>query len=185
MRQKSPILLVSVGIPAAARGGIGGAAADRLAIVGPEQVVVGQAAEFTAKLGDAPAADAAWTVEPADAGRLQPVAGPATRFTATRAGQLTLKATVGGVTAPTRITAAAAADGQPGRIPLVGAGYGGITIAIVAVTVAAALTALGVLDGAALATLLGTVVSYFFVQQRDDRSSRQDRTGAGDGANPP
>jgi hypothetical protein len=67
--------------------------------------------------------------------------------------------------------------GSPGSLPLVGAGYGGVIVAIVAVTIAATITALGLLDGAALATLLGTVVAYFFVQARE-QGTQQHQGGA-------
>ena len=135
-------------------------AADELDIAGPAQVTVGEPAEYTAT--DA----ATWTLNPPEAGKLNPTGGAKTTLTATTAGALQLTATVG-VETKTIVIAALPPVASAGAIPLIGAGYGGITIAIVAVTVAAALTAVDALPGAALATLLGTVVSYFFVRREN------------------
>ena len=136
-----------------------------LDIAGPAQVTVGEPAEYTAT-----DAAAVWTLNPPDAGKLDPTSGEKTKLTATTAGALQLTATADGETKTIVIAALPPVSTTPGALPLIGAGYGGITIAIVAVTVAAALTAVDALPGAALATLLGTVVSYFFVRRENGGS---------------
>lgn len=67
-------------------------------------------------------------------------------------------------------------------MPLFGAGYGGMTIAIVALTLASAATFYGVLDGAALVALAGAVVGYFFVESRGQQAQEQAQQGASDGS---
>jgi hypothetical protein len=148
------------------------------AISGPPQVVVGRPAEYRAARGDAAASDAKWSVNPVEAAAVTPSQGPAISLTARRAGSFALRAQVDG--APRAEVSVAAIEPPPATgVPLLGARYGGVAIAIVAVTVAAALTALNTLDGAALATLLGTVVAYFFVQRQDaQRGSDQAGTDA-------
>lgn len=139
-----------------------GALEQALEIGGPAMVTVGEEAAYEAT-GDG-AQGATWTLTPADAGRLDPAQGARTTLVASKVGPLQIGVTVGAVTKTVAVAAMPPSE-SPGSIPIIGAGYGGVTIAIVAVTVAAALTAIGALPGAALATLLGTVVSYFFVRR--------------------
>jgi hypothetical protein len=142
-----------------------GEPASTLKIRGPSTLYVGRPATFTAVRDDKPV-EAAWSVEPATA-TVEPERATAAKVTASRAGPVTVRAEVEGTTAEAHAGAVRApARSGSGSVPLVGLGYGGVTIAIVAVTVAGAITALGVLDGAALAALLGTVVGYFFVERR-------------------
>jgi hypothetical protein len=143
---------------------LAGAEESQIVVHGPALVTVGvESAPFTVRK-DAVVVQADWAVEPADAAGVDPGRRQAVRVTATKEGPFQVKAQVPGVidAAVAHVTANAAAP--PGEIPFVGAGYGGLMVAIAAVTIAGSLTALGVLPGAALATLLGTVVSYFFVR---------------------
>lgn len=156
-----------VELQAAGARGIDGEPAGTLKIRGPSTLYVGRPATFTALRDDTPV-EAAWSVEPATA-TVEPERGTATRVTASKAGPVTVRAQVDETIAEAHAGAVRApARGGAGSVPLVGLGYGGVTIAIVAVTVAGAITALGVLDGAALAALLGTVVGYFFVERRSE-----------------
>lgn len=153
-----------VELEAAGARGVGEPAAN-LKIRGPSTLYVGRPATFTALRDNTPV-EAAWSVEPAIA-TVEPERATAAKVTASKAGPVTVRAEVEGTTAEAHAGAVRApARGGVGSVPLVGLGYGGVTIAIVAVTVAGAITALGVLDGAALAALLGTVVGYFFVERR-------------------
>jgi hypothetical protein len=91
---------------------------------------------------------------------------------------LTVRATVGGLSAAAHVVAVAA-RWRPGRIPFVGVGYGGITIAIIALTLAPAATAYGKLDGAALVALAGAIVGYFFVEARGQQQGPSGNEGGG------
>jgi hypothetical protein len=140
-------------------------AADAVVVKGPDRVTVGQpSADFTATRGREPV-DAQWSVE--GAGTMDPVAGSAAKLTAYRPGEVTVVAEVDGKTLKLLTLAVESAESR-GGVPVVASGYNGITIAILAVSVAAALTAVGLLPSAALATLLGTVVSYFFATRSRD-----------------
>ena len=154
-------------------------APKKLVITGPATAVLGRSSEpFKATLDGQPV-PATWKTDWSRA-TLDPLEGPQTRVTPTKEGPLQLTATVADnpqpATANITVVAAAAA---PGAVPLVGGGYGGMTIAILAITIAGALTAEGVLPAAALATLLGTVVSYFFVQRQGGQPGNG-QAGGGD-----
>jgi hypothetical protein len=143
----------------------------KLAITGPATAIVGRPSEpFTVTLDDQPTA-ATWSTDWTRA-TLEPLEGRETRLTAVKEGPLQVKANVQGGQQPAvaNVTVVAAPP-TPGSVPFVGSGYGGLTVAILAVTIAGALTAQGILPSAALATLLGTVVSYFFVQRRAGQDS--------------
>jgi hypothetical protein len=121
--------------------------------------------------------EAEWAVQPTDAGRAAPPKGETTTVTPTRLGPLTVRATAAGATVEVHAVAAAAPR-RAGAIPLVGVGYGGITIAIIALTLTAAATAYGKLDGAALVTLAAAIVGYFFVEARGQQAGTAGDTGA-------
>jgi len=140
-----------------------------LAVKGPPTVAVGQPAMFSAWSGDTPA-PATWRVLAGDA-VLQPTEGAAVELTAAAPGAIALEAMIGSapdrVPVPCAVVATKAPEAaSSGSVPIFGEGYGAFMIAIVGISVAGALTAIGWLPGAALATLLGTVVSYFFVQRQ-------------------
>lgn len=161
-------------------------ATGELTVTGPSALIVGERSQpFAATLGDQQV-EANWTVRPSTAATVDPESGKSTQVTATKEGQLTLTAQYPGAQSKDVVLPAirAAAPTSPGSIPVIGYAYGGITIAIVAVAVAAAITALGLLDGAALATLLGTVVSYFFAQRHEGSSNGTGGGGGGSGAAP-
>jgi hypothetical protein len=159
--------------------------AETLVIDGPLVVAIRrESAEFRVLRGEQPV-PAQWRVDGEQAEVTAP-AGTRTRVVAQESGPLTVVATVQGEEASATITALPKLPGQdessPGSVPLVGEGYGAFTIAILAVSVAGALTALEVLPGAALATLLGTVISYVFIQgvgqERSERATNGDRDAA-------
>ena len=147
-----------------------------LSIRGPALVHVGRGARFRALQGGE-AVQVEWAVDPAESGRAEPSAGDRTTVTPTRLGPLTVRATAGDATAEAHAVAVAAPR-RTGRVPLVGVGYGGITIAIIALTLAAAATAYGSLDGAALVALAGAVVGYFFVDARGQQAASSDDAGS-------
>lgn len=157
----------------------------RLSLRGPALVHVGRGARFRA-FADGEPIEVDWAVQPPDAGRAAPATGEWTTMTPARLGPLTVQASAAGTTAEAH-TVAVAAPQRAGAIPLVGVGYGGITIAIFALTLAAAATAYGKLDGAALVALGGAVVGYFFVEASasGQRAGTSGETGtsaaAGDG----
>jgi hypothetical protein len=147
--------------------------ASKLKINGPAQVHVGQASDaFTLLLDEQPVVGT-WTVDSGEA-KLHPETGSNATLTATKEGPITLSARHDGATAPASVVAVPMPE--HGMLPFVGGGYGGITIAVLAVSVGGALTAINLLNGAALATLLGTVVAYFFVQRPAASGSQQTRT---------
>jgi hypothetical protein len=171
---------VAAAVPEA---GARGAPAEevRLNIRGPALVHVGHGSRFRA-LQDGAAVSADWAVEPPEAGRTEPTSGAQTTVTPARLGPLAILATAGGVTSALHAVAVAAPR-RVGRIPLVGVGYGGITIAIIALTLAGAATMYGKLDGAALVAIAGAIVGYFFVEARAQQAGASGGAGAaaGDG----
>jgi len=139
----------------------------KLAITGPATAVLGRPSEPFQVTLDGQTVSATWETDWSRA-TLDPLEGPATRVTAVKEGPLQVRASVAESPLPAVAhVAVVAAARTPGSVPFVGGGYGGLTVAILAVTIAGALTAQGILPSAALATLLGTVVSYFFVQRRE------------------
>ena len=148
--------------------------APELVIKGPTTVFVGRPSDAFTALVDGNEVEASWTVREPEA-RIAPARGRSARITVTRSGPFTVVAQAAG----TEITAVVTAvtPPSPGAFPLIASGYAGSTIAIVAICVAGALTAIGWLPGAALATLLGTVVAYFFVQQTNSATRGEQRSG--------
>jgi hypothetical protein len=152
-----------------------------LKIVGPPAVTVGQPAKFSAQTAEGPAANCTWSVD-ADRASVAPTTGAETVVIAKKPGPFTLKATAGGAPATATVVAVNTGDARRGALPIIGVGYAGLTIAIIAVTGAAALTALRIFPAAALSTLLGTVVSYFFLRRDGHSGGSSDSGGASGGA---
>lgn len=178
--------VVGAAVPAGeegVRGGLDQPEPVPLLVTGPALLQVGVAATYSATQGGA-LATVAWTVDPADAGTVDPASGDTARVTATKVGPLKVRGTLDATTAEVPAVAVAPAR-DAGRVPLVGVGYGGITISIFALTLAAAATVYGKLDGAALVTLAGAVVGYFFVQARGQQANAGSGGGAGGGDVPP
>jgi len=159
---------VRVGTRGALAGG-GGSAGGELTLSGPGVVTTGQISEdYVAKLDGHPVT-VTWTAE--GHGRLSTPSGPTTKLTTSAPGIVHIKGEYNGKDVAVDVVSLDNLASE-GKVPLIGGGYGGITIAILAVTVAAALTVLNLLPGAVLATLLGTVVSYFFVQRSSSDPSK-------------
>ena len=154
-----------------------------LSIRGPALVHVGRGARFQAFQDDA-SVDAEWAVDPPEAGRVEPTTGAQTTVTPARLGPLTVRATAAGATAEAHAVAVAAPR-RGGRVPLVGVGYGGITVSIIGLTLMAAATAYGVLDGAALVAFASAVVGYFFVEARGQQATQQAEPSDGMGSTTP
>ena len=68
---------------------------------------------------------------------------------------------------PTLVPLTVVAATSDRGVPLLGSGFASVAAALVAFTIAGALTALGVLSGTAFIAFLGPVVGYFFAQRRD------------------
>lgn len=167
--------IVSVGgdIPPAVS--VGTFALDRgdvpVTIDGPGIVTVGKPAAFTARQGSTEVI-VDWSVEPArenaPAGAsVDPANGATTKLTATTAGSYKLTAKLQGQMADqVTVMAVAPAGGGSGGAGLafIGEGYGTLVLAIVVLAAATVLGILDILDGAALATLFGTIVGYIFVK---------------------
>ena len=137
-----------------------------LTIKGPPRIDVGKPAMFELRR-DGALARGTWAVD--GKGTVDPTEGDTAKVTATAPGRIRLRVSYETTSGPVLVISdEIEAVDPPGRslpIPLIAHGYGAFTVAILAVSVAAALTAAGWLPSAALATLLGTVVSYFFVKQ--------------------
>lgn len=133
-----------------------------LRIEGPNELIVAAPATIRAFVGNEPV-EVSWKTEgPVSCDR---TSGSEASVTATETGSITLKAVYEGREATATFKAKESTRQASSAFPLAGEGYAGITVAILSVTVGGALTAVGVLPAAALATLLGTVVSYFFAQR--------------------
>ncbi len=154
------------------------AAAQHPVVQGPAAVVVGEPAKYKATVGDAPATSCAWAVEPADSATVKPASGAETTVTATKEGPITLTATVAGAE-PTLVHITAIPKVAEGGVPLLGAGFGGLAAAVLAFTIAGALTALNILSGSAFIAFLGPVVGYFFAATRDSGGTGGSSRGSG------
>ena len=151
-------------------------AAAQPVVKGPGAVVVGEPVTFSATVGGQPRS-CNWATHPADAASVQPPTGPQTTLTATKAGTLTLTATVAGGQ-PTVVPLTSGAKSSDGGVPLLGTGFAGVAAALSAFAIAGALSTLGVISGTAFIAFLGPVVGYFFAQARDSTP----RGGAGGSA---
>ena len=139
-------------------------------VKGPSAIVAGQPAVFSATVSGQPAPTCQWGLDPADAGTVMPATGAQTTLTAPKPGTVTLTATIPGGEA-TLVPLTVVAATSDGGVPLLGSGFAGVAAALIAFTIAGALTALGVLSGTAFIAFLGPVVGYFFGQSRDSGNS--------------
>ena len=136
-------------------------------ISGPASVTVGtESGEFVASWveGNAPAADAAWSVDPPNAAVVNPTSGAKVKVIAAVAGAFALTASVAGQkpgTAQLRV-AAVAAQASAVQLPFIGHGYGSIVIAVILIAAVIVLGVGGVLSGEGVATLLGALLGYIF-----------------------
>ena len=133
-----------------------GEAAKPISMKGPAATVVGSSAEYEV-VGDPKPGSATWSLEPEQAGALNPKEGVKITLTPAKAGVWTLKADAGGGrTAEMNI----AVTDPPSEIklPFVGRGYGTIALGIVAIFAVMGLGLAGVLGGEAIATLFGGLV---------------------------
>jgi hypothetical protein len=140
--------------------GVTGAAA---AVDGPTTITVGTATTYKVSGSNVPASPA-WTVDPADAASVNPATGAQVSVTAAKPGAFKLTATDPGnliQVAPISI-AALASNPQVTKLPFVGQGWGSIAIALVVADLAAVLGIAGILPGAVIATLYGTLLGYLF-----------------------
>jgi hypothetical protein len=159
-------------------------------IEGPGVVVCGQAAQFKAMSGGAEQI-VDWTVEHTDEGTgqvgIEPASGSHVQVNAAEAGSYKLIAKQGAEVRDEVVFNAVVpepADQKSVGLPFVGEGYGTVVIAVVILTIAGALGFAGVLDTSAIATLLGAIAGYIFVQASGgsgDSSGSPPQAGAGTG----
>ena len=161
------------------RAGVAPADAHAQAVVkGPSAIVAGQPAVFSATVAGQPAPTCQWALDPSDAGTVTPAVGAQTTLIAPKPGTVTLTATIPDGQ-PTLVPLTVVAATSDGGVPLLGSGFSGVAAALVAFTIAGALTALGVLSGTAFIAFLGPVVGYFFGQSRDSGGSGTPPTSGG------
>ena len=134
---------------------------------GPNIVPVGNASSaYTATVTAAGDVDVTWSVEPPTAAAVQPMKGLSVVVVAAVECAFTLKATAtpatGTPASKALQVAAVRANSADVTLPFVGQGYGSVAIAIVVLTVVAWLGLAQVLDGQAVATVLGGLVGYVF-----------------------
>jgi hypothetical protein len=154
-------------IPSFQAGVAAAASTSTLKIVGPSVLKVGEATTFTA-LVDGVEASATWAVEPSDGISDPGAEASSVALTASKAGTFKITATATGadgqpVSDSVQVTALQVPDKLP-ALPLIGAGYGTVTIAIVAITAVVVLGMLDFLDGQALATFFGGIIGYIFLK---------------------
>ncbi len=159
-------------------------------IEGPGVVVCGQAAQFKAVSGGAEQT-VDWAVEHTDVGTgqvgVEPASGPRVQVNVVEAGSYKLIAKQGAEVRDEVVFNAVApesADEKSAGLPFVGEGYGSVLIAVVILSIAGALGFAGVLDSSAIATLLGAIAGYIFVQANSgggDSSGSPPQAGLGTG----
>jgi hypothetical protein len=127
-------------------------------IFGPAAVAVGVPAIFTVDLDGVTLA-----AEPASAAVIEAQAGTTRKFVVTSSsiGAFRLIGTAA-VRQQGELLVAAMAPPPSGSVivPIIGSGWGSVIVAIVVAAVTAALGAVGVLGGQAIATILGALVGY-------------------------
>lgn len=159
-----------------------GPAEPQLAVTGPDKATLGVATAYRAMLGDAPANDAQWTVEPPDAATLDPSTGSQVTVTAKKAGSFELKASSGSTSIAITVAAEAAADAGRTLLPFIGGGWGAIIVSIIVAVILAILGLIGVVGSEAIAALFGTLLGYLFGIRTTDAGGQGQ--GANHGVNP-
>jgi hypothetical protein len=134
-----------------------GGGAPPLQIVGPSTVTVGQQVTFLA-VGAPDGQVPAWSVQ-GDA-TLSSNSGPSTRLTAQAVGAIYLTVTAGDAHVAMAISAIAATTDQSSSVPFLGSGYGSVVIALAVASVTASLGLTNVINGQAVAGILGSLVTY-------------------------
>jgi hypothetical protein len=125
-------------------------------IKGATAGVVGHASNYEARMDGKPV-DATWSLDPTDAGAVNPRQGSSTKLTPAKTGITKVIATAGGQS-PSLEVAVVEPKGSTTKLPFVGRGWGGIAAGIVAVFTLFGLGLAGRLSSDALATLFGALL---------------------------
>jgi hypothetical protein len=141
-----------------------------LRIDGPSTLSVGVTAEYDLDPAPPAGATVSWTVN--GCGTLDKKDQPKAQLTTTGVGTAALSVTVapGGGAAdqeaalPVRVVGIPGPAGLTDRIPFLGSGYGTVVIALSVASVTAALGLTDVLDGQAVAGILGSLVTYSVIR---------------------
>jgi hypothetical protein len=184
------VIPTAISIKAIERDRDGIEAVSEIKIKGPGVVVCGQAAQFKAVSGGAEQT-VDWTVEHTDEGTgqvgVEPASGSHVQVNVAEAGSYKLIAKQGAEVRDEVVFNAVVpepADQKTVGLPFVGEGYGTVVIAVVILSIAGALGFAGVLDTSAIATLLGAIAGYIFVQASGgsgDSSGSPPQAGVGTG----
>jgi hypothetical protein len=161
----------------------GATAAEPLKITGPAVLAVGGDGEaYTVAPGDG---EAQWSINTPDDGAsdvasVAPATGGTVRVVAKKAGTFIINVTRGAGSGSYTVTAVDLSSES--RLPLVGAGYGTLLIALVLLTGAIVLGLEDVLSGEAIATLFGALAGYVFLKGKaSDGASSDTPSGATQG----
>jgi hypothetical protein len=158
-------------------------ASEEFSIDGPAEVAVGTAADYRATVG-AGAAEAAWSVRPAELAAVAPATGSTVAVVAVKPGPFRLTAAhPDGRTVTLGLTAAATRDRDATKLSRVAFGWGSIVIALAIAILVGVLGMAQVLDGQAIAGIYGTLAGYLFgvVASRGGSGEEQASTPAGGG----
>jgi hypothetical protein len=192
--------LTSAGIPFAAApeqalagGNLGVVApiADQPQIAGPAVISTGVTAPYTITPAPAAGTTVAWTVASGSAA-LSATTGIDTTLTATAVQNLVLRATLTppgkGTPTPVDLTisviSGSAAQSQADRVPILGIGYGTVIIALAVASITTALGLTDVINGQAVAGILGSLVTYSVVRATSSSGSSTGGGSSGTGAGP-
>jgi hypothetical protein len=154
----------------------GAAASIEMAMKGPATIPAGMPHRFdvidaaTQQPATHPAlAEIRWDLDPESAGKtgasIYPDIGASTFLTATKPGQVVLRARIGEMELTAVVTVIDLAAEEPSNrvhIPFVGANWGSLVLAVVLLVVVALLGLEEVLSGEAVATILGALAGYIF-----------------------
>jgi hypothetical protein len=153
-------------------------ASGAVSIVGPKALSLNEPTNYLVQ-GDTAGANPSWKVQ-GDA-TISPPSGQRTQLTAKSAGAIILSVSVGTESATTEI--AATAPPRSSTIPFLGQGYGSVVIALSVASVTAALGLTNIINGQAVAGILGSLVTYSVVRGANAGSSGSTaKSGNSDGS---
>ena len=142
---------------------------NTLKVVGPASLLSGQQAIYVALLNEALAAQAVWTVDPADAATVTPGMGGITVISPTGEGQFSLMAALPeqGLTTPPQTISVLpevkpVPESSPPTLPFIGQGFASLVGAIVLIAAVVVLAAIGVQDWEVIGTIFGALAGYLF-----------------------
>ncbi len=152
--------------------------ANQATVVGPASLRVGTQSTYHIH----PSSDAATTWKLDGDGQLGPNTGNQTTVTPTGIGVLVLMATQNDTPLKKVINATAPPATGSAQVPILGVGYGSVVVALAVASVTAALGLTQVISGEAVATILGSLVSYSVARGVAASSGGSGAQGGGTGA---